>query len=93
MHSKSYISFKIADCPDEQMLRDYQKGILSRDNIRIVESHLADCEMCSDFVEGFSLLSNEKELVNEAQLMVTKIYNKNSKKIEFGFMLLLRLCF
>jgi FimV-like protein len=62
------------------MLWDYQKGILSRDQIRIVEHHLADCEMCSDYIEGISILSNEKELENETEKVVSKIFNKITKK-------------
>lgn len=80
MLSKSNISFKITDCPDDQMLWDYQKGILSRDQIRVVEHHLADCEMCSDFIEGISLIKSENELENETEKIVSKIYNKISKK-------------
>lgn len=80
MLSKSNISFNVSACPEEQMLRDYQKGVLSKEQNRVVENHLADCEMCSDYIEGFALLSNENELENEAQLIVSKIYNKSSKK-------------
>ena len=80
MLSKSNISFNIDDCPNEQTLRNYQKGSLTREQIRMVENHLADCEICSDFVEGFSLFSNETELESEVQLIVSKIFNKVSKK-------------
>ncbi|MBI5541180.1 MAG: hypothetical protein HY951_14030 [Bacteroidia bacterium] len=80
MLSKSNISFNVSACPEEQILRDYQKGVLSKEQNRVVENHLADCEMCSDYIEGFALLSNENELENEAQLIVAKIYNKSSKK-------------
>ncbi len=80
MLSKSNISFNTTDCPEEQTLWDYQKGILSRDQVRVVEHHLADCEMCSDYIEGISIISNEKELENETEKVVSKIFNKISKK-------------
>ena len=90
MLSKSNISFKISDCPEEQMLWDYQKGILSRDQIRVVEHHLADCELCTDYIEGISILSNEKELENETEKVVSKIFNKISKKILVIFLVKLK---
>jgi len=80
MLNKANILFNSSECPSEQTLRDYQAGILSTEKNRLVENHLADCEMCSDYVEGLSLLTNADELDNEAQLIVARINKRTSKK-------------
>lgn len=80
MFNKQNISFNTTDCPSEQLLKNYQAGILTKTQIREVELHLADCEMCSDFVEGLSLLSNANELKNEASIIVNQINKKGTKK-------------
>lgn len=79
MFNKFNISFNKTDCLSEQMLKDYQAGLLHKDKIRLVELHLADCEMCSDFVEGLSLLSNN-ELESETYTIINQIQKKSSKK-------------
>ena len=80
MLNKINISFNKTDCLSEQMLKDYQQGLLSKEQIRMVELHLADCEICNDYVEGLSLLSNSNELETESQIIINKINKKNTKK-------------
>jgi len=80
MHNKLNISLHPSDCPEENVLRAYYKGQLRKDEIRKIEEHLIDCEMCSDYLEGLSLLSGTEELDKEASEIITKINAPRSKK-------------
>lgn len=79
MLNKINISFNKTECLSEQILKQYQAGLLPKDKIREVELHLADCEMCSDYIEGLSLLANSKELETETDIIISKL-NKRTKK-------------
>jgi tetratricopeptide (TPR) repeat protein len=50
--------FTPTTCPSEKELLDYVKGRVDPQRRHDIEAHLADCEMCSDYVEGLSLLSD-----------------------------------
>ncbi len=80
MHDKLNISFQHSECPEENILKAYHNNSLSKPEVRKVELHLADCEMCSDYLEGLSLLSGTGELDNEAAFVVTEINKDRSKK-------------
>jgi hypothetical protein len=49
-------------CPELEKLILYHDGKLVGDERFDVENHLADCEICNDALEGYSLLKNEKSL-------------------------------
>lgn len=80
MHNKLNISLHSSDCPEENKLRAYSLGQLSKDEIRKIEEHLTDCEMCSDYLEGLSLLSGTEELDKEASDIIAKINSARTKK-------------
>lgn len=80
MHNKLNISLHPSDCPEENKLRAYSLGQLSKDEIRKIEEHLTDCEMCTDYLEGLSLLSGTEELDKEASDIITKIHSARTKK-------------
>ena len=80
MHDKINISFHSSDCPEESQLRAYQNGQLLKSEIRVIEEHLVDCEMCSDYLEGLSLLTGSDELDKEAAIIISKINSGTSKK-------------
>jgi TonB family protein len=54
-----YINHQDSHLSEEQMMR-YQKGRMSPAEMREVELHLLNCEMCSDAMEGFELISSEE---------------------------------
>lgn len=58
MNKKVSHIFSPTSCPEEKELLDYVKGRSSPLRKHVIEAHLADCEMCNDFVEGLSLLSD-----------------------------------
>ena len=72
-------------CPTHQKLAMYHFDQLSGEERFEIENHLADCEMCSDYIEGLSLLqSNEKLNETEAELknrIHDLIYKKEKKFI------------
>jgi len=49
-------------CPELKKLILYHKGQLSGRELFEVENHLAGCDICTDLLEGFSLLTNNKSL-------------------------------
>jgi hypothetical protein len=51
--------FKITDCPSDALLLAYVKGKVSKEEQRLIELHLIDCEMCNDMVEGYQLMPKE----------------------------------
>lgn len=85
MHDKLNILFNPSNCPEEDQLRSYYKGQLPKKEIRTIEEHLLDCEMCSDYLEGLSLLSNTNELDKEASVIISKVNATNSKKNRIWF--------
>jgi len=54
--------FSGSRCPTHQQLRDYVDGRLSDSEKHRIETHLADCEMCSDDIEGLSLMKDPEQL-------------------------------
>ena len=85
MHDKINISFQHTECPEESILKAYVNHGLSKSENRTVELHMADCEMCSDYIEGLSLLSGSDELEKEGAFIVSEINNDRSKKNKLWF--------
>jgi len=83
--------FANTECFSEDDLYKYTKNELSEKQIRIVERHLADCEMCSDVVEGLSNMKNKSELntiVENINIQIDKkldVLNSKNKIIYFNF--------
>lgn len=66
--------FQSSACPEETVLQAYLKGKLTKEQIRQVELHLADCEMCTDELEGMSKLS-EQELEKNIHAIKSKTHH------------------
>jgi anti-sigma factor RsiW len=49
-------------CPGQQQLLDYIQGRLSPAEQHEVEKHVADCELCSDAVEGLSAIGQKERI-------------------------------
>lgn len=76
--------FNQSPCLTNDEMIDYISGKLSEDKIRKVELHIADCEMCSDELEGLSYLNDIKQLPIITSSLNNKIddyFNKGKKII------------
>jgi len=71
--------FEHTDCVSEEMLTKYIAGKLPPAERHEVEKHLIDCEMCSDAVEGLSMVSGNKISSITSELN-QKIQNRVGKK-------------
>lgn len=54
--------FSDSGCPSSDDLRSYLDNRLTDEEKHRIEAHLADCELCSDELEGLSLLSDPDQL-------------------------------
>ncbi len=70
--------FNSTSCLTENEIRDYISGKLSSEKFREVELHLADCLMCSDEIEGLSILSDDNKLNTIVAGLNSQIDNKIS---------------
>ena len=50
--------FASSNCPSDETLMRYVQQKLKMDSLRAMELHLADCDICSDIVEGFQIANN-----------------------------------
>lgn len=72
--------FEHTDCLSEEMLTKYLSDKLSPAEKHEVEKHLIDCEMCSDAVEGLSMISDKKKISSITSELNQKIQNRVEKK-------------
>ena len=61
------IIFSLSECPDEETLQLYVQQKLDKKQVRAVELHISDCEICGDMVEGMQLAGAPDELKNDIQ--------------------------
>jgi len=61
-------------------MQKYLSDSLSKDEKRKIEMHLADCEMCTDELEGLSLLNNPQKLDFIITELNSKIDNRTTTK-------------
>jgi hypothetical protein len=54
--------FTVTQCPTQQELLDYVQGRLSPEQQHEVELHMADCEMCSEAVEGLTAFEQKEKI-------------------------------
>lgn len=64
--------FKHTECPSDALLLSYVKGKVSKEQKRLIELHLIDCEMCNDMVEGYQRMQ-PKHIDSQLELLETKI--------------------
>ncbi|MCF6183109.1 MAG: tetratricopeptide repeat protein [Bacteroidales bacterium] len=77
MNSEINNIFNQSSCLTSREIEQYISGSLSKEEIRRVELHLADCPMCSDEIDGYILLSDK----NKLPVVVKNINNKIDKKV------------
>lgn len=83
MSSKKNIFQNTACLSQEQLIR-YVKGELTKAEMRAVELHIADCEICFDAVEGLSLAEKSKleNIQSELQLRIKqKLKTEEHRKV------------
>ena len=54
--------FVTTGCPSQQQLLDYVQGKLTPAEQHEVEIHLADCELCSEAMEGLSAIKDKEKI-------------------------------
>ncbi|WP_143308856.1 anti-sigma factor family protein [Chitinophaga vietnamensis] len=54
--------FITTGCPSQQQLLDYVQGRLSPEEQHEVEMHLADCDLCSEALEGLAAIKDKEKI-------------------------------
>lgn len=65
-----------SDCVTEEALKRYAFDRVSSVEKRMIELHLAGCDMCSDMAEGFRLYKNEEHFEEDLQAIRNKLLDK-----------------
>lgn len=73
MNSNSNIFGMDSSCIPQETLTKYLKGELSGAEMNAVERHLSGCPMCSDELEGLTLLENPDDIKRIAQSINQRI--------------------
>lgn len=63
--------FEEQDCLSENQLMDYLNGRLSEQQMHSVEAHIADCDFCSDALDGLMQVQNKDQI----PIIVRQIHN------------------
>jgi len=67
-------------CPAQQQLLDYVQGKLSAAEQHEVEKHVADCELCSDALEGLAAMPQKERLPVVVRQMKWQLLRKLRKR-------------
>ncbi|WP_143056674.1 anti-sigma factor family protein [Chitinophaga sp. YR573] len=68
--------FTTTQCPSQQQLLDYVQGRLTPEQQHEVEIHLADCELCSEAVEGLATIRQKEQIPVWLQQMRNQMLRK-----------------
>jgi anti-sigma factor RsiW len=68
--------FTTTQCPSQQQLLDYVQGRLTPEQQHEVEMHLADCELCSEAVEGLAAIKQKEQIPVWLQQMRNQMLRK-----------------
>ncbi|WP_143097770.1 anti-sigma factor [Chitinophaga sp. CF118] len=68
--------FTTTQCPAQQELLDYVQGRLSPEKQHEVELHLADCELCSEAVEGLAAFRQKEQIPGMLKQMKKQVLRK-----------------
>lgn len=80
--NKNYnIIFSKTECPSSDIILKYIKRELTSEEQHGVETHLTDCQICSDELEGFLLLKNKDKLNKTVAALNLKIENRIKKSV------------
>jgi hypothetical protein len=75
--------FSESGCPPYETLVDYFRNRLPEEEKHLVEKHLVDCEMCSDALEGLSLMKRPEELDRIVEEIAVGVYRKRSRVVRW----------
>lgn len=67
-------------CPGQQQLLDYIQGRLSPAEQHEVELHVADCELCSDALEGLAAIDQKERIPFWVREMKWELLRKMRKR-------------
>lgn len=67
-------------CPAQQQLLNYVQGKLSAAEQHEVEKHVADCELCSDALEGLAAIPQKERIPVMVRQMKWQLLRKLRKK-------------
>ena len=91
MNNKLNKIFSKTDCISEKMLNNYHDDKLSAKEKHSVEKHLIDCELCTDELEGLSLLKDKSQIniiVDEINENIKlRSQNNKPKVIQINFLI------
>lgn len=62
MDNDASFIFEKTSCLSEQLLLDYLNGDLDKETAHRVEAHIADCEFCTDALEGLGSVRNKQSI-------------------------------
>jgi len=82
METKHHTIFSQSECLSEEQMYAYIDNKLSAKEKHMVENHLADCELCSDALEGFMQMSDTSSarfVVAGLKEQLNKIAEKENK--------------
>ncbi|HBS85451.1 MAG: hypothetical protein A2W91_16720 [Bacteroidetes bacterium GWF2_38_335] len=80
MNEKLHDMFNGSDCPPDKVKKDYLDGKLSAEMKRSFELHLAGCEMCSDEIEGMSVINDPARIASVVSEINAEIDHKTGEK-------------
>ncbi len=70
-------------CPAQQQLLDYVQGKLSAAEQHEIEKHVADCELCSDALEGLAAIQQKERIpavVKEMKWQLMRKLRRQSRR-------------
>jgi len=88
MNNNLHKMFSQTECPSQEVLKNYFDNKLSGSEKHLVEEHLVDCEMCSDELEGLSLLKDEESVKVIVDSLNKKITGKKTRTVKLEFRIL-----
>ncbi|PSL46168.1 putative zinc finger protein [Chitinophaga niastensis] len=76
--------FVTTGCPSQQQLLDYVQGKLTAEEQHEVEIHLADCELCSEALEGLTAIKEKEKIpgwIHEMKWdLLKKLHKRNRSR-------------
>ncbi|HVI48372.1 MAG TPA: zf-HC2 domain-containing protein [Chitinophaga sp.] len=72
--------FVTTGCPSQQQLLDYVQGRLTPEEQHEVEMHLADCELCSEALEGLAAIKDKQKIPGWLSEMKWELLKKLRKR-------------
>lgn len=72
--------FVTTECPTQEQLLNYVQGKLSPEEQHAVEMHVADCDMCSEALEGLQAITDKEKIPGWLREMKWEVLKKLRKK-------------